>query len=148
MLPKARAFWAIATAASFAFFLGFYILPSVIPWQLLMLYGVLLVFTITRFIKRYNWQEKTNDVHALALSSGSLSFMILFAILQELDESRAENTTGMSLVGLISALGLIWLWMHVKKRRVVSTVEPQAATTTPAQEINPCNHEEKYALTT
>jgi len=146
MLPKAKGFWAVATLASFAFFLGFYTLPSVVPWQLLMLYGLLLVFTMARFLKRYNWQEEAHDIHVLALSSGALSFMILFAVLQELDKTRADITTGMSLVALTAAIGLISLWIKVKRRAVLSAAEPQ--TTTSKQEINHYNHQEECVSTT
>jgi len=119
-LPKPRVLWLVATVASFAFFLGFYGLPSAVPWQLLMLYGPLLIFLMVRFLKRYDWRERVSDMHVLALTSGALSWMIVFAVLQELDKTRTDTTMGMSIVALASVVGLIWLRFKVKKRLTVS----------------------------
>lgn len=124
-LPKPRVFWVVSTVVSFAFFLGFYTLPSVVPWQVLMLYGPLLVFVLVRFLRRYNWREKISDMHVLALTSGALSWMIVFAVLQELDKTRPDNTTGMSLVALTSVAGLVLFRQKVKKRISISQTSTQ-----------------------
>jgi hypothetical protein len=114
--PKTITLWMVTAAASFAFFLGFYSSPYLIPWPVTMLYGPPLVFLLVKFVKRFNWHEKATDMHVFALSSGSLTFFLVFAPLQELDKSRKDITTGMSLVALAFALGLIWLGLRIEQR--------------------------------
>jgi len=115
-LPKPYAFWLVTAAAGLAFFLGFYSSPYIVPWPAAMLYGPLLIFLMVQFLKRFNWREKTNDMHVFALCSGALTFFLIFAPLQELDTNRNEVTTGMSLVALAFAIGLIWLGLKTKHR--------------------------------
>jgi hypothetical protein len=59
-----------------------------------------------------------SPVQLLALASGALSFLIFLAPLQELDKSRADNTAGMSLVGVAFAVFLIWIAWRVRARPV------------------------------
>jgi hypothetical protein len=115
-LPKPIKLWLIAAAASFAFFLGFYSSPSLIPWPLAILYGILLIFLIAKFITRYNWHQKPNDLHVFALGSGALTFFLAFAPLQELDKTRTDNTQGMTLVAIIAIIALIMLRQKLKQR--------------------------------
>jgi len=115
-LPKPVVFWLVAAAGGFAFFLGFYSSPSLVPWPLAMLYGVLLVFLISRFLRRFDWRGKASDTHVFALCSGALMFFLVFAPLQELDKTRADVRTGMSFVALVFAIGLIWLGLKIKQR--------------------------------
>ncbi|MCP4538166.1 MAG: hypothetical protein GY832_13580 [Chloroflexi bacterium] len=56
-----------------------------------------------------------NDKHRLALASGVLMFLVLIAPLQELDTDRLDNTTGMTLVGLITFCFLVWLRRRVRR---------------------------------
>jgi hypothetical protein len=133
-LPKPIVLWLIAAAGSFAFFLGFYSSPSLVPSPLAMLYGLLLVFVMARFIMRFNWREKASDMHVFALSSGALTFFLVFAPLQELDKSRQDITAGMSLVALAFAIGLIWLRLRIRRRGRVLTSTPESAT---AAEVSP-----------
>lgn len=114
--PKPAVLWLVAAVAGFAFFLGFYSSPYLVPWSVAMLYGLLLVFLMVQFLKRFNWREKTSDMHVFALCSGALTFFLVFAPLQELDKSRKDVTAGMSLVALAFAIGLIWLGLGIKQR--------------------------------
>ncbi len=52
--------------------------------------------------------------HQLALITGAISPFILMAPLQEIDEERTDNTTGMALVGLAALIFLIWMWHRIK----------------------------------
>jgi len=115
-LPKPSVFWLVAAAIGFAFFLGFYSSPYLVPWPVAMLYGLLLIFLMVKFLKRFSWREKANGIHVLALCSGALTFFLVFAPLQELDKSRKDATAGMSLVALAFAIGLIWLGQKIKQR--------------------------------
>jgi hypothetical protein len=56
-------------------------------------------------INRYHW----------ALASGALGFFILIAPIQEFDQARADNTSGMALVGLVTLIFLIWGGRRLKK---------------------------------
>ena len=115
-LSKPIVLWLVAAAGSFAFFLGFYSSPSLVPWPLATLYGLLLVFLMVKFIKRFNWRERASDMHIFALCSGALTFFLAFAPLQELDKNRRDITASMSLVALAFAIGLIWLGLRIKRR--------------------------------
>jgi hypothetical protein len=115
-LPKPRVLWLITAAASFAFFLGFYSSPSLIPWPLAILYGVLLTILMTKFITRYNWHQQPNNMHVFALCSGALAFFLVFAPLQELDKTRTDNTQGMILVAIATIIALITLRHKIKQQ--------------------------------
>ena len=115
-LSKPVVFWLVAAAGGFAFFLGFYSSPYLVPWPVAMVYGPLLIFLMVKFIKRFNWREKASDMHVIALCSGALMFFLVFAPLQELDRARTDVRTGMTLVALVFAFGLIWLGLRVKRR--------------------------------
>jgi hypothetical protein len=61
--------------------------------------------------------------HVLALGSGVLTFLVLLAPMQEMDKSRADNTTGMGAVGVAAGLLLLWMaWRH----RIRPRPEPPA----------------------
>jgi len=115
-LPKPLVPWLVAATADIAFFLGFYSSPSLIPWPLAILYGILLTFLITKFITRYNGSEKPTDMHTLALCSGALTFFLIFAPLQELDKTRTDNTQGMTLVAIATIIALIMLRRKIKQQ--------------------------------
>jgi len=115
-LPRPFVLLLVAAAADLAFFLGFYASPTLIPWQLTMLYGPLLIFLTAEFITRYNWHQKPTDIHTLALCSGALTFFLIFAPLQELDKTRTDNTQGMILVALATITALIILRHKIKQR--------------------------------
>lgn len=119
-LSKPIVFWIVSATGSFAFFLGFYSSPFLVPWPLAMLYGLLLIFLTAKFIRRFNWREKASDMHVLGLCSGALTFFFVFAPLQELDKSRKDVTAGMSLVALAFAIGLIWLGLRIRQRANLS----------------------------
>jgi len=70
--------------------------------------GLLLIFGVLGFIRRYNWREAT-DLHKFALVAGILLPFIAIAPLQEFDPNRTDNHVGMSFVGLISLVLLILL---------------------------------------
>jgi hypothetical protein len=108
-LPRPFLMWVVGTVGTFVFFLGFWLIPTVIPqWPLGLLFGPVLVFLYAMLLKRYEWKPFC-EKHRFALVSGALTFFIVLAPLQELDASRPDNTAGMSLVGLAFLIGLILL---------------------------------------
>ena len=130
-LPKPIILWLVAALASFAFFLGFYSSPSLIPWPLAILYGILLVFVAVRFITRYNWHQTPNNMHTFALCSGALTFFLVFAPLQELDKTRTDNTQGMILVVIATIIALITLRHKIRQRNKTNKdAQPQPQPTT------------------
>jgi len=58
-----------------------------------------------------------SGMHKLALASGGLSFFIMFAPLLELDKTRPDNMTGMTLVGLAMAMFLMWIAWRIRCRK-------------------------------
>jgi hypothetical protein len=64
------------------------------------------------------WAEK----HRLALVCGMLTFFAFLAPIQEMDETRPDNTTGMTMVGIALIVFLVWLWQRsVRKNQKVKT---------------------------
>ncbi len=112
--------WASSRLTLFGFFvsLTFFLLfgagPHIIAQPpLLMLLGIILVFTIFSVLKRYAWTER-NLYHKFALTAGALGFFIILTPLQELDTSRLDNTRGMLLVGIITTVMLLLLRKKLK----------------------------------
>lgn len=108
----------VGFVAQFVFFFGiFWGLPEfAIPVPLTMLAAVVLVALVAGGVQRMSRGGAWNNEHRLALASGALMFFVLIAPLQELDETRVDNTTGMMLVGLAMLLFLSWLWRRVRGR--------------------------------
>lgn len=118
-LPRPFIMWGLGTIATFAFFLGFFLISSLIPfWPLGILFGPALVLFYVLLLKQYDWKV-AHEKHLFALVSGGLTYFLVFAPLQELDKTRTDNTAGMSLVGLAFFIGLVLLrrkvWSRTKK---------------------------------
>ncbi len=77
------------------------------------------VFWVVRYFSGGGaWVEK----HKLAIVSGVLAFYAFLAPIQELDETRTDDTTGMTRVGVALIVFLFWLWRrgtHGEKREDV-----------------------------
>ena len=56
-----------------------------------------------------------DDRHRLALAMGALIFWCILAFLQELDKTRPDNASGMSIVGLLTLTFLILFWRYVHR---------------------------------
>jgi len=115
-VPRPLWFALLGFVAQFVFFFGiFWGLPEFgIPVLLTMLAAVALVALVAWGVRRMSRGGAWNDEHRLALAGGVLMFFVLIAPLQELDETRVDNTTGMMLVGLVTFLFLLWLWRRVR----------------------------------
>jgi len=70
--------------------------------------GAALQAAILRHLVSYDWSSATWR-HYHRLLFGSLSIFILFSYLQEWDQSRIDDTTGMALVGTLFLVGFILL---------------------------------------
>jgi hypothetical protein len=84
-----------------------------------MISGILLVFGIFKFLKRFDWNNHTLDLNRLAVVSGALSFLIFLSFLQE------PNAKGMAFVGLATIFGLLLLRRRVKMQIKKSTLYSQ-----------------------
>jgi hypothetical protein len=114
-LPGPRRLWFLGTVATFAFFLGFWLMPELLPvWPAGILFGPLLVLLAIKLLGSYDWKGP-HDREVLALVAGLLMFFIVTSPIQEMDATRTDNTTGMTLVGLITIILLLYLKMRVWK---------------------------------
>ena len=120
-LPNTWMLWIMGVIGTFAFFFGFWLMPSLIhSWSVGILVSLVLLVLATSSLKRYAWNTAM-DKHRFALVSGALAFFIVFAPLQEFDATRTDNPLGMSLVGLSFVMGLMLLkrrvWMKSTQRK-------------------------------
>jgi len=101
-----KGLWALGLAWSALFFLGFWGMPSMVPnWQVGVLLLSIILSTPALLLARYSWEGCERE--AFSLAAGLLTFLIILAPLQELDQSRTDVTTGMGLVGLAFAAILL-----------------------------------------
>jgi hypothetical protein len=77
--------------------------------------GIGVIFGIFRILVRFNWSQAT-PLHYHRLLFGSLFLFIIASYLQEMDASRLDDTTGMSIVGTVFLLGFLWLGCRIKQK--------------------------------
>jgi hypothetical protein len=144
-LIKPWILWILGVIGTFVFFFGFWLMPTLIPsWPVGMLVSLGFLCLATALLKRYTWTVAT-DRHRFALVSGALLLFIVFAPLQEFDSTRTDNTTGMTLVGLVFLLGLFLMNRQlstnkIRPRNTRSSISIGAITTQNPQRPNYCVH--------
>lgn len=114
-----RPFWfgLLGFVATLSFFVMLYIFPEIqLPVVLTISTPILLASLVLWTTRRLSRDGKWDDEHRLALISGALAFFILLAPLQELDTTRVDDTSGMTIVGLGAAIFLLWLRRRVRLR--------------------------------
>ncbi len=127
-MRRPRFYAAVAAIGAIASGTTFLIVPNLQPPPVLVIaLGVAIIYGLIRLLTRYNWREAT-DLHRVGLTAGSLSVFFVLAFFQELDKSRKDNTSGMSLVGLAALIAMTYLGLRVRSRtnssvRPVTTVE-------------------------
>jgi hypothetical protein len=110
-------FGLIGFASTMVFFFLHWIFPeNGVPVPFTMLAAVLLVWMVIMVVRHISGESGWSDEHKLALVGGALTFFILLAPISEFDASRADNTTGMTLVGLVALFFLIWLRRKTRRR--------------------------------
>ncbi len=117
--------------------LGFFLLNWVLPHtQIPALITMALVIVLAASIGRKIQNapglsfETLNRIH-WALASGAIGFFILIAPIQEFDDTRADNTAGMTLVGLTALIFLFWLGRRLKQKAGTAALE-----NTPPERVN------------
>ncbi|UCD44602.1 MAG: hypothetical protein JSV27_10880 [Candidatus Bathyarchaeota archaeon] len=109
----------------------FWVLPNALEFPLapvfVILLGLLTLLGVIWLLASHDWRQAT-PMHRYGLAAGVLIPFIEFAFLQELDTSRLDDTSGMSLVGLAFLLGLLLLGRKLRK------TELESIDVSPAQE--------------
>ena len=114
---RAHRFVLLGFLSTLVFFVLNWVLPHTqIPPLATMILVLLLLVLIRWRVRKYSNQgfDQLNGFH-LALASGALSFFILIAPIQEFDQSRIDDTSGMTLVGLAAFLFQFWLGIRLRK---------------------------------
>ena len=122
---KTPLFYAAFTAfGALASGIIFWILPNFSFFPLfpvvVILIGFSVIFGLIRLLAGYNWKNATS-LHWFALTFGSLFLFIISAFFQELDKSRTDNTAGMGLVGVVTIISMVLLWLKLKRSNKSTT---------------------------
>ncbi|NJD77367.1 MAG: hypothetical protein FIB08_09780 [Candidatus Methanoperedens sp.] len=117
-VPSSRWFVVAGFLSTFSFFFISWSLPNTGLHPLLTILLVIgpVILVSLKVLKMSGNGAAWSKRHQLALASGALGFFILLAPLQELDKNRPDNTGGMTLVGIVAALFLIWMAGRVKEK--------------------------------
>ena len=108
-------FWLTGFLGTIAFFLVFMGLShTTLHPCITILIGIGLAALVIWVVMRISGNGAAwTEMHKLALASGPLSLFILLTPIHEFDVTRADNTAGMTLVGLAALAFLLWLWWKV-----------------------------------
>jgi hypothetical protein len=108
-------FGMIGFGALVCYYFLLYLFPAMgIPVWLTIGATLLALGSVFRIVHALSGSGAWAERHQLALVSGVLAFFAILTPLQELDETRVDDTTGMTWVGVALAVFLFWLW----RRRV------------------------------
>jgi hypothetical protein len=117
-MRRPRFYGLTALTGAIACGLIFWVLPNSLDFALapalVILLGAATILGVIRFLTRYDWRRGT-PMHRYGLAAGALSLFIVFSFFQELDKSRLDDTSGMSLVGLVFLIGLLLLRRRLGK---------------------------------
>jgi hypothetical protein len=99
------------------FFTTAWVLPNLglIPVLPILLFGFILLAAgawVWRLSGRGHWQP----AHLAVLASGALLFFIIMAPLVEMDKTRMDDPSGMTLVGLVVLILLVLFNRHIQKQ--------------------------------
>jgi len=113
-----RSYFLTGFLGTVALFFFSWVLPNLeVPVFITLLLLIGLPFLVRRRLRKMagrgeGWPRR----HLWALASGTLSFFISLAPLQELDNAaRPDNTAGMTLIGLGMAALLVWIGRRIRQ---------------------------------
>ena len=118
-------FWLLGLLAMVAFMIIFWLFPDffVLPMVTAIL-GLILVSGCFWLVLRFSGNGVAwRDVHKLALILGPLAIFIIMTPLQEFNINRTDDNTGMTIVGIMMLLFLIWLFWKTSKQTEVKNNE-------------------------
>ena len=78
--------------------------------------GPAVILGFIRYLLSFKWVN-ASPLHRYAIAAGALAPFIFFSFLQEVDGSRADDTTGMALVGILFLIGLIAMHRNLKRKQ-------------------------------
>ena len=124
-MPHPRIILLITMLAAFLNGTVFGILPNLINFSfgpiVVPSLGFILTLLVIRKLVDYDWRTNSN-IHKLAMVAGSLTPFLLFAPFQELDQSRVDNTSGMTLVGFTALFLLFLLYRNLRKSEKMAQI--------------------------
>jgi hypothetical protein len=127
-VPRPLHLAGIGLGSTLAFFVCCWALPSLgVPVLTTALAVVVLVGLVAWRVGCLSGRGTWTDEHKLALAGGALGFFVLLAPLQQLDATRPDNTAGMALVGLATAILLLALWQRVRRQERAAALESRSA---------------------
>ena len=129
-VPRAIHFWLLGLLGTLAFFIIFWAVPysSIHPLLTILLGLALAAAVLVRWLRMSGDGVYWRDAHRLALATGGLFFYILLAPLREFDQTRPDNTRGMTAVGVAMLLFLVWAALRVKRRVRSRATQPGGGT--------------------
>ena len=81
--------------------------------------GLVAILGYIRYLISFEWVKAT-PLHRYAIAAGTLAPFIFFSFFQEVDSSRADDTTRMTLVGTIFLISLIVMNRNLKKNNRIN----------------------------
>lgn len=116
--PRPRWFWLVTFLATTVWFIGTWALPhtGIPPFLTALFSSGIVAVTAWIILKKSGNGNSLSEMHKLALAAGGLSFFIMLTPIEEMDATRPDNTAGMTLVGLIAAVSLIWMARKLKQQ--------------------------------
>ncbi|MEW6568317.1 MAG: hypothetical protein AB1449_09170 [Chloroflexota bacterium] len=133
-LPGPVWFCVVGFAGTLVFFLMAWVVPNtqVPPTVNIALIGGWLWWLGSRLARRLITRDGKEEARLHALAAGALGFFILLAPLQEFDPTRVDNTSGMTLVGLVALLALVLLYRQLRRRSAWEAMPPEMGASPPA----------------
>jgi nitroimidazol reductase NimA-like FMN-containing flavoprotein (pyridoxamine 5'-phosphate oxidase superfamily) len=114
---RPRFFFAMGLLGALLSAVGLYVLPNIsgLPPIVPIVAIAAVAMLIIMYLSGFEWRRAT-PVHVFAVASGSLAVFVPISLIQEFDETRLDNTTGMGLVGLLFVAGLILLYRRLQRQ--------------------------------
>ncbi|UCH57702.1 MAG: hypothetical protein JSV18_01960 [Candidatus Bathyarchaeota archaeon] len=104
-------------------------LPNMLAFSLAPLFVIFLgaatTIGVIRFLISYDWKQAT-PMHRYGIVAGALTLFVVFAFFQELDTTRPDDTSGMSLVGMAFLIGLYLLGRRLRKEIEIQSLSTSA----------------------